>query len=344
MTWVAVAVGGASLVGGIMSSNAAKSAAQTQSDASLAAAQLQQQTANGQIDYLKGQQADTQGAINNQSTNVNTNYSANANAQNNLYGGAFGSILNGYNTANNNLQPYLNAGNAGASTLQSMIPQLSQTFGPDQFYANLDPNYSFMSKQGIGAVKQGLNVNGGGSNITTGATKFAEDYANNAYQNAFNNWNTQNNSIYNRLAGIAGLGSVANQTGAGVATGMGSNIGSITNAGGSTLASLGLGYTGLGNQLTGYGTNYNLGQSGNITNLATGGAAAGAAGLTGSAMANASGTVGSSNALTNGFTGAANGVVLSSLLKPAASPTQPFYGNTIAPLGTNGSGNYDYFG
>ena len=51
-----------------------------------------------------------------------------------------------------------------------------------------------------------MNAAGGGSNIGRAGTKFAEDYASNAYQNAFNNFQGQQTNIYNRLAGIAGIG------------------------------------------------------------------------------------------------------------------------------------------
>jgi hypothetical protein len=52
-----------------------------------------------------------------------------------------------------------------------------------------------------------LNAGGsGGSDIDRGITRFAQDYASNAYQQAFNNFSAQRKDIYNTLAGIAGIG------------------------------------------------------------------------------------------------------------------------------------------
>jgi len=118
---------------------------------------------------------------------------------------SLGSMLPGQN------QQYDAQGNPTGMTTGSGY--LTQTFGPDQLKSNLAPNYDFMLKQGLGAQNQAMNVGGGGSNVGIAGTKFAEDYASNAYQNAFNNFQTQQGNIYNRLAGIAGLGQAAqNQT------------------------------------------------------------------------------------------------------------------------------------
>ena len=68
-------------------------------------------------------------------------------------------------------------------------------------------------------------ISGGGSNINRAGTKFAEDYASNAYQQAFNNVQGQQTNIYNRLAGIAGIGqtgqSATNQAGTNATNAMG---------------------------------------------------------------------------------------------------------------------------
>jgi hypothetical protein len=74
-----------------------------------------------------------------------------------------------------------------------------------------------MKQQGLGATGQAMNVGGGGSNVDLARTKFAEDYASNAYQNALSNYmtqqqqgfaqgQTQQGNIYNRLASLAGIG------------------------------------------------------------------------------------------------------------------------------------------
>jgi hypothetical protein len=260
MPWGFAAAAVGSVAGAAISANAAKGAANTQAEAAKEAAALQQNTANAQIPVLKDI------------------YSNNYNYLNNLY--------------NANVQqgtPYQNLGTTGANQLQDLTGTgyFSKQFGPADLYSNLSPNYQFMKDQGQGAVTQTLNVGGGGSNIVRGATKFAEDYASNAYQQAFNNFQTQRTGIYNTLSGIANIGLNANQIQGSLANTLSGN------------------QTTLGNQL---GTS--------ITNLATGGSAAAASGITGSAIANASGQVGSANAISSGISGAGNSILLSKLLAP----------------------------
>jgi len=297
--------------GSLISSNAAKSAGQAQADAALQAAQMQQQTANAQIPVL-------QGIYGNQTGYLNNLYNANLVNQGNIYG---------QNTAN--LSPYQTAGGEGATQLSDLTNQgyFSKQFGPQDLYSNLSPNYGFMLGQGLGAVNQQTNVGGGGSNITTNATKFAEDYASNAYQQAFNNFQTQRTGIYNTLAGIAGIGQTANAQ--------------QIAAGGQYSSALGNLYNPLVSAST--SNAQNLGQG--ITNLATGGAAAGAAGITGAAQAGASGQVGSANALAGGLSSAGQTYALSQLLAPkvaAANPTSQM--SAMANAGGGGYTANDYTG
>ena len=167
-----------------------------------------------------------------------------------------------YQNLSPQFNPYLQTGQQGLSQLQSQLPSLTQSFGPDQLKSNLAPNYQFMLNQGLGAQSQAMNVGGGGSNINTANTKFAEDYASNAYQNAFNNYQTQQSNIFNRLASVAGIGSNA--------------------------------VSGLSNLATGTASN--------ITQLGVGGAQATAAGITGSANAISSGIQGAGQAYSNAVT------------------------------------------
>ena len=161
-----------------------------------------------------------------------------------------------------NYTPYMNLGQTGVNQLNAQLPNLTQSFGPQQLQSNLAPNYQFMLNQGLGAQSQAMNVGGGGSNINTANTKFAEDYASNAYQNAFNNYQTQQSNIFNRLASVAGIGSNA--------------------------------VSGLSNLATGTASN--------ITQLGVGGAQATAAGITGSANAISSGIQGAGQAYSNAVT------------------------------------------
>ena len=172
----AAIAGGASLLGSAISGSAAKSAAQTQADAATQAAQLQQQTALAGIPVL-------QGAYGQATQDVTGNQAGQQNYLNNLYNAQYGDQSNLYQQQYNNLQPYENAGGAAASQLQSLIPQLSQTFNNADLNSQLAPNYQWQLQQGLGATNQAMNVAGGGSNMVNAADIFAQNYAGNAYQN-----------------------------------------------------------------------------------------------------------------------------------------------------------------
>jgi hypothetical protein len=131
-----------------------------------------------------------------------------------------------FNTINLQQTPYRAAGYGALNTIGSMLPGTQLTFdaygnpigtqagsgyftkqfGPEDLTANLAPNYEFMKQQGLGAVTSKYGPTGGGSNRDITRTMFAEKYAQNAYQDAFNNFQTQRGNIYNTLAGVAGIG------------------------------------------------------------------------------------------------------------------------------------------
>ena len=241
MAWIATAIIGSAVLGGISSANqasAATDAAQIQANAATAGQQLQQQN---------------------------------------------------FQNLSPNFTPYMQTGTAGLAGLNAAMPSLTQMpqqykpFTAADLQSNLAPNYQFMLNQGLGAQSQALNVGGGGSNINTANTKFAEDYASNAYQNALANYQNQQaqqfsqgqtaqSNIFNRLSSVAGIGQNA--------------------------------IAGLSNLSSGTATN--------ITNLGVGGAQATAAGVVGAANAQASGLsniggAGVTSALLNNYGNAQSG-------------------------------------
>jgi len=174
--------------------------------------------------------------------------------------------------------PYTTVGQQGATQINQMLPYLTHQFSPTDLQTGLAPNYQFMLGQGRQAQQQTMNVGGGGSNVERGGIKFAEDYASNAYQNALDNYMTQEaqkfnqqqtglGNVYNRLAGIAGIGQTA--------------VGQTANLGTST--------------------------AGNIGQLGIGGASALGAGQ-----------IGAANAMAGGMQGIGNAATLASLLRPQA--------------------------
>lgn len=384
----AIIAGGGSLLGSAISGSAAKSAAQTQADAATRAAELQQQTAMAGIPILQQAYGQGQNYVNQgyaQGTQgLNQGYGLGTGALNQYYGQGTQNVSGIQNTQQNYLSnllnqqqgtqgniyaanvaplaPYLSAGGAAASQLQDLIPSLSRSFTAQDLNSYLAPNYQFMLNQGLGATNQALNVAGGGSNIVNAANIFAQNYAGNAYQNAFTNYQTQQNNIYNRLAGIAGLGqtaagqnitaggqyggnltstygslipsttSLATSTGtnlAGLAQNTGANLANLSGTYGTNLANLAGTY---GQQSAGLAT----GLGANTVGLTTGAAQAGAGGITGAANAQAAGQIGAGNAVAGGLTNAGNNYLLSQLLAPNR-PTSA-YGGDVTQLPSYGFG------
>ena len=178
MPLIAAAIGGSAvlgLYGANKSANAAENAAQMQANAATAAAQLQ----NQQFNTINQQQAPQRA----------TGY----NALNQL--GQLGSGTYQQYDANGNV---IGTGQGSG--------YLTRQFGDQDLNSNLAPNYNFQLQQGQGATNALNNANGGGGNVAQGLEQFTQNFAGNAYQNAFTNFNTQRSSIYNTLAGIAGIG------------------------------------------------------------------------------------------------------------------------------------------
>jgi hypothetical protein len=178
-----------------------------------------------------------------------------------------------FNIQNAQQQPYLQSGYGGLNAISSMMPLFTQQpqaykpFTASDLNANLAPNYQFIRDQGIGATAQSMNVGGGGSNVDLAKTKFAEDYAGNAYQNALNNYMTQQQqgfnqqqastgNIFNRLSSIAGIGQAAQTQTQNLASNVTSNIGQL---GVGAAGAIGAGQVGAANATAGaYG---NIGNS-----------------------------------------------------------------------------------
>ena len=182
---------GASVVGSLLSANAAQNAADTQSAAAQQAIAQQQKN----FDLINKQQV-----------------------------------------------PYRGAGYQGLNAIRAMLPgqymqydengnaigqgigtdYLTHQFNASDLAAGLAPNYDFMLKQGQMANQRAANAGGGGigGNALQGLQKYTQDYAGNAYQNAFNNYQSQRKDIYNTLANIAGIG----QTGQTAANTAGTNL------------------------------------------------------------------------------------------------------------------------
>jgi hypothetical protein len=170
-----------------------------------------------------------------------------------------------FDILNKQQEPYRTAGTGALSQISTMLPDFTKMpaayrdFTAADLKTNLAPNYEFMKAQGLGATQQAMNVGGGGSNVQRAGTKFAEDYASNAYQNALDNYMKQQTqsfnqqqtglgNVYNRLAGIAGIGQTAVGQTANLGTGTAANLGQLGIGGASAL---GAGQIGAANAMAG---------------------------------------------------------------------------------------------
>jgi hypothetical protein len=157
-----------------------------------------------------------------------------------------------FQTQNEQQAPYREAGYQALKDIGARQDYLTapgttlRPFTAADLKSNLAPNYEFMKNQGLGAITQNVNVGGGGSNVDLARTKFAEDYASNAYQNALSNYVTQQQigfgqgqtnqtNIFNKLAAIAGIGQTSLGATGTQSVAAGENIGNmISNAGSAT--------------------------------------------------------------------------------------------------------------
>jgi len=138
-----------------------------------------------------------------------------ANTQANAASQQQSNLLAAGQTASQQFTPYANYGATPLASLTANNPYFNQQFTAADLKSNLAPNYQFMLGQGLGATSENVNVGGGGSNANMARTKFAEDYASNAYQNAFNNFQAQRGNIAaidlaNTGVGLAGSTGSAN--------------------------------------------------------------------------------------------------------------------------------------
>ncbi len=159
-----------------------------------------------------------------------------------------------FNTINSQNQPWREAGAGALGQINDMLPQFTHTFNAADLNSNLAPNYQFQLDQGLGAVKNAGNLQTGllSGNTLKGINDYAQNFAGNSYQQAFNNYNAQQSNIFNRLSNIAGLGQTANQTTAGAGVQTAGNAGNAALAGGAAQAA---GTIGAANALSGGLTN-----------------------------------------------------------------------------------------
>ena len=151
-----------------------------------------------------------------------------------------------FDILNQQQAPYreLAAGEGGAlSRIREMLPYFTKPVTAEDIQGM--PGYQFGVQQGLGAVGQQMNVMGGGSNVDRARQKFAIDYA---MGQALPAYLKQRESIYNTLAGIAGLGQTATRETGQVGMGTANALSQLGIGAGSALAA---GQVGAANAMAG---------------------------------------------------------------------------------------------
>jgi len=268
MSAVATAIVGGAVIGGYMTSQATKSAAQTQADAA-ARAQGQllasgERAADVYNPYAsKGVQAlnmlnyglgDTSiqraGAVRAPVSNVPAGYSL---SPPDGLGGKYTTVMpsegNQFvynNTTGERMEVPVSVAAPTAPSDQITVPSdigfdrgyFTRKFNNQDLNANLAPGYEFRLKQGVGANLQANNVSGGavGGNALKSLQDYAQNFASGEYGTAFNQFQTQRGNIYSNLQNIANMGLTATTGQANAMIGTGTNIANVTSAAGNAQA------------------------------------------------------------------------------------------------------------
>jgi hypothetical protein len=213
----------------------------------------------------------------------------------NIYTNTTGNLYDLYNKQVGIQQPYQAIGQAGSQGLLANQDYLTHQFNANDLNSNLAPNYAFQLNQGQMANQRAGNMSGGalGGNAMQGLQRYTQDYAGNAYQNAFNNFNTQRQNIFGNLSNMANIGT----TSAGQLANLGNTLGG-------NLGSLSSNYAGNLTTGTGQGINAANAYGLNTANLATG---------IGSALASNATQTGANNA--SMLSNLGNTALLGSMLK-----------------------------
>lgn len=177
MVAAAVVGGGAALGGAYLASNSAGDAASAQTDAN-----------NAAIDRSAATNATNTAALNQQQQQAQANLQP---------------YLNTGTAANSQLSYDLGLGGADQSGGAQAAGGLAKPFTLADFQA--DPGYNFTLQQGDAALNRASAA--GGKYFSGAAIKGLDQYnqglASTQYQNAYNNYNTNQNNLYSKLSGTS---------------------------------------------------------------------------------------------------------------------------------------------
>jgi len=200
VSWVGVAVGGASLISGLLGSDASQEAAAQQA----AAANRALDISSNEFNTITGQE----------SPYVQSGYGAQGQLNYLLGIGTPGTAgrpgTGGLTGANGTPGAFMGTAPTAASSTAGGYGSLLKPFDTTD-WQQLSPAYNFQKQQGIQGVLNGAAAGQGA--LSGSAYKDLIDYnqnaANTSFNNAFNQYQTQQGNIYQRLAGVSQLGQAA---------------------------------------------------------------------------------------------------------------------------------------
>jgi hypothetical protein len=142
-----------------------------------------------------------------------------------------------FNKINEQNAPYRATGERGATLYNQLADSGYLTNQPSMNdLTRLMPNYKFNLDQGMGALNSQINAAGGAisGNAIQGAQQFAQGYAGNALNDAFNQYQANRSNVVSNVNALTGVGQQANATTATAASGATANasnmLSSIGNA------------------------------------------------------------------------------------------------------------------
>jgi hypothetical protein len=216
----------------------------------------QQQGFSNANGIIKDQYGNAINAVNTGYNNAQTNF-------NNQYTGAGQALRDAYPIATGTLASYGDLANVSNGALSNLI---SSGYGTRQFNnqdlnAQMAPNYAFQLDQGQRNAAAMANQSGGqlSGNALQGLNTFTQNFAGNAYQRAFENFNTQRNNIFGNITGVSQMAAAPTTALANLQSGYGSAQSNLLANQGNNLANMNIGqgnslaslYTGQGNILAG---------------------------------------------------------------------------------------------
>jgi hypothetical protein len=169
-------------------------------------------------------------------------------------------------------QPYMDMGNKGLNLYGQLADTGYLTNQPSMNdLTRLMPNYQFGLNQGMGQLNSQMNAAGGliSGNAIQGANQFAQGYAGNALNDAFNQYQVNRSNVVSNVNALTGVGQNANQTVANMAGGTSANVGNQLSSIGNAQAAATMGsanaYAGALNNISNYAMLYGMRSGGSGT-------------------------------------------------------------------------------